>query len=370
MDQDFVDADASLMDQDFVDADAPSMDQDFVDADAPFSNNKPDASARTRENSQEPEGDSTSPPLSTNNSDAHTCNPENLQELESERARDVPISMSPDTPFTFDDFLFGLPTGDDDIGGRHPYDELDEMSDNEGDGPLLGGPISEGAQLTDGHDGRDIEEAVPDINPGPGLQEGVTGGVTEVFPRSGETKSRGDSHLNRLLKEQLEGGMNPYTPFRGLAEFELAMWLNELPLSKVDAFLRLQWVRSSFLSLFYLTVSAQVKGAGGTSFGSGRAMREQIDKLPKLRMTWKNVEVIPCSGTTSSPVFLCYRDPVEAIRYLLDRPSLKDHLTFSPERRWKDDVGGSRQYTEIMTGDWAWETQVSSTKTSPSILTG
>jgi hypothetical protein len=87
-------------------------------------------------------------------------------------------------------------------------------------------------------------------------------------------------------------------------------------------------------------------------------MREQMDKLPAPRMSWKEVDILPRSGNPSSPVLLCYRDPVEAIKSLLDRPALAKHITYMPERCWRDKAAGKRQYAEIFSGDWAWKTQV------------
>jgi hypothetical protein len=87
-------------------------------------------------------------------------------------------------------------------------------------------------------------------------------------------------------------------------------------------------------------------------------MREYMEKLPPPRMTWQDVEIIPRSGTASSPVHLCYRDPVKVIKSLLDRPSLAEHMTYAPQRVWRDKAAGKRQYTEIFTADWAWQTQV------------
>jgi hypothetical protein len=88
-------------------------------------------------------------------------------------------------------------------------------------------------------------------------------------------------------------------------------------------------------------------------------MRKRIEELPKPRMSWETVEITPRSGTTTSPVYLCYRDPVDAIRSLLDRAELAEHMTYAPQRHWKDKEAGRRRYSEIFTGDWAWETQVS-----------
>jgi hypothetical protein len=86
-------------------------------------------------------------------------------------------------------------------------------------------------------------------------------------------------------------------------------------------------------------------------------------------MPWNTVEVIPRSGTTFSPIHLCYRDPVQAVKSLLDRPSLAKHMSYIPQRHWRDKAEGKRVYNEILTGDWSWETQVCVTlKYNPTIL--
>lgn len=101
------------------------------------------------------------------------------------------------------------------------------------------------------------------------------------------------------------------------------------------------------------------RGGNDPSFQSGKTLRERIGKLPASRMAWKSIRVIPRSGETTSPVYLCYRDPIDAIRSLLDRYSLRKHLSFTPQRHWKNVELKTRLYNEIFTGDWAWETQVS-----------
>lgn len=87
-------------------------------------------------------------------------------------------------------------------------------------------------------------------------------------------------------------------------------------------------------------------------------MREWIRQMMQPRLKWKNVEITPEYGKTSSPVYLLYRDPLAAIASLLERPSLAEHMTYQPRRCWKDKAAGKRRYSEIFTADWAWETQV------------
>jgi hypothetical protein len=95
------------------------------------------------------------------------------------------------------------------------------------------------------------------------------------------------------------------------------------------------------------------------SFGSGSTLRKRVDMLPKTRFKWDPVQIIPRSGTVKGPLFLYYRDPIAAVRSLLDRPELAEHITFTPQRIWLNKSIGKRRYSEMFTGDWAWETQVS-----------
>jgi Plavaka transposase len=66
--------------------------------------------------------------------------------------------------------------------------------------------------------------------------------------------------------------------------------------------------------------------------------------------------VIPGSGEALKPIKLYYRNPIDAVQSLLDRPSLADHLEYIPRKLWTNEE--ERIYNEIFTGDWAWETQV------------
>lgn len=59
------------------------------------------------------------------------------------------------------------------------------------------------------------------------------------FTRAGEIKSCTKPHFESVLGEE---EWSPFHPFAGAAEFQLAKWLNDLPLTKVDSFLQLDWV--------------------------------------------------------------------------------------------------------------------------------
>ncbi|KZV90711.1 hypothetical protein EXIGLDRAFT_575973, partial [Exidia glandulosa HHB12029] len=53
-----------------------------------------------------------------------------------------------------------------------------------------------------------------------------------------------------------------------------------------------------------------------------------------------------------------YRDALEVVADLLSDPTFADHLSFVPCKNYADSERTNRLYTEINTGDWAYETQV------------
>jgi hypothetical protein len=67
----------------------------------------------------------------------------------------------------------------------------------------------------------------------------------DVFPRAGEVIERRRPRYAENVQDHMKNATRSvYYPFRDFQEFDLAIWLNELPLSKVDSFLQLSWVSS------------------------------------------------------------------------------------------------------------------------------
>ena len=50
-----------------------------------------------------------------------------------------------------------------------------------------------------------------------------------------------------------------------------------------------------------------------------------------------------------------YRNPCEVIKNLLARPDLEGHINYSPYQEFD---GERRQYSNLMSGDWAWRQSV------------
>lgn len=53
-------------------------------------------------------------------------------------------------------------------------------------------------------------------------------------------------------------------------------------------------------------------------------------------------------------------DPVDCVRDLLGKATLRDSLVYGPTRVYTGDDRQKRVYDEMWTGDWWWNVQVSS----------
>lgn len=133
------------------------------------------------------------------------------------------------------------------------------------------------------------------------------------------------------------------------------------------------------------------------SFHSTKELRRRVELLPSPPR-WKSCEVAVPGGTTKGKTELLFRDGFECFSFLFGNPIFQGQLDLSPQRVSRktgeeEDHGGEggegdtadgaaevdcgregdgeessgqttstsksdRIYSEIMTGDWAWTTQV------------
>jgi hypothetical protein len=70
----------------------------------------------------------------------------------------------------------------------------------------------------------------------------------------------------------------------------------------------------------------------------------------------QNVEVP--RGDTSTNLTLYYRDGLEVFKFLFGNPVYKGFMSYEPCKVYTDKGRQKRIYSDIMTGDWAWECQV------------
>jgi hypothetical protein len=165
----------------------------------------------------------------------------------------------------------------------------------------------------------------------------------------------GDSHATRRILYEGSGNSHesfqneeesiqnlvrsPWYPFRNASEFKLARFFVEanVPWERIESFMKASLAPSDvhFTSAFTL-----------------RALLNNMDDSLGPE-SWRQGEVI-LSGT-KTPFY--YRDPVDCIKYLIRQRAYRSNMVFSPERLYE---GEERQYGELHTADWWWDTQVCS----------
>ena len=65
------------------------------------------------------------------------------------------------------------------------------------------------------------------------------------------------------------------------------------------------------------------------------------------------------ANPTKNDLVLYYRNPLECLESLMRNPLFKDHISFSPFRLYESAAKASRIYTEWLSGEAAWQMQVS-----------
>lgn len=74
---------------------------------------------------------------------------------------------------------------------------------------------------------------------------------------------------------------------------------------------------------------------------------------------WKLKKITLTGHATKEPMFLFYRDALDCVEYLFGNPLFGDKMDFCPVRLYCNAERTIRMYTEWMTGNTAWEMQVS-----------
>ncbi|KAH7880127.1 uncharacterized protein C8R40DRAFT_1158616 [Lentinula edodes] len=155
-----------------------------------------------------------------------------------------------------------------------------------------------------------------------------------------------------LQKAQLKEGLEPWSPFQNKEEWELTRWLMESGASqgKIDQFLKLTKVREDMKPPFKNT----------------RTFLQFIDSLPRgpgftctpMKITGNIKDM---NGDFRTEILeLWHRNPLECVAEILANPLFKNHQVFEPERvfrQQKDGVPSNREYNEMWTGNWWWDTQ-------------
>jgi hypothetical protein len=90
-----------------------------------------------------------------------------------------------------------------------------------------------------------------------------------------------------------------------------------------------------------------------------------VDPNPNLRwplreqgLRWFSTQ-IDTEVPTKKETILYYRDPLLCLQNLMQSPLIQDHISFTPFQLYESAAKVMRIYTEWLSGNRAWEMQVS-----------
>ena len=93
------------------------------------------------------------------------------------------------------------------------------------------------------------------------------------------------------------------------------------------------------------------------SFTSAKVIHSQIELLPSSPQ-W-SYKTVPTLVPTKDDVILYYRDPIECLKCLFSNPLHQEHIELIPYHCYTLAEKTNRVYSEWMSGDVAWQIQVS-----------
>jgi len=109
-----------------------------------------------------------------------------------------------------------------------------------------------------------------------------------------------------------------------------------------------------------MCLSYQVAAKLGLSYHNKAGIDEVLDAIPERAGTWMTKQ-LRFSDMPNYTYTLRYRDPIQAVRSLLEDPALKKYMRFKPTKVYNHEAsaGKERIYSEMWTGRWWWNAQVS-----------
>ena len=93
------------------------------------------------------------------------------------------------------------------------------------------------------------------------------------------------------------------------------------------------------------------------SFQTAKELRLRTEMLPS-GPRWKSHVLLPKIATKRKAI-VYYRDPVECLQSLLSHPLFESNISFVPQKVWSTSARTVRIYEDWMSGDHAWNLQVS-----------
>jgi hypothetical protein len=93
------------------------------------------------------------------------------------------------------------------------------------------------------------------------------------------------------------------------------------------------------------------------SFKSAKELRSRVELLPSGPQ-WLMQNIHVPGAATYTDLTLYYRDGLEVFKFLFGNPVYEGFMTYEPYKVYTNQTKQKRVYTEMMSGDWAWECQV------------
>ena len=176
--------------------------------------------------------------------------------------------------------------------------------------------------------------------------------ITEVHPklRAFHASALPDGDLtgyDYTRWDYREKEFNPWVSFAEGDNFKLARWFMQ------------HRVSDTAIQEYFNTGLSNNK----TSFRSAHTMYQQVDAIhPALSSDkWKEGTATFGADVKNAKQKYYFRKVKEAVTFLLQQPTFRDHLVYRPVKEYavNDEGEKVRVYSEVNTGDWWWREQVS-----------
>ncbi|PSR76460.1 hypothetical protein PHLCEN_2v8435 [Hermanssonia centrifuga] len=152
-----------------------------------------------------------------------------------------------------------------------------------------------------------------------------------------------------------ESATNDWTPFASRLQFETADFL----------FQRARMSQGNIDRLLELWAASLIPYGALPPFAGVPHMLETIDSIPFGDAPWTSFKVRYTGDLPPNPppwmtaeYEVSHRDPLVCVRNMLANPDFADEFDVAPYREY--DPSLKRQYTNLMSGNWAWKQAVGS----------
>jgi hypothetical protein len=151
---------------------------------------------------------------------------------------------------------------------------------------------------------------------------------------------------------------NQWHPFESRSHFELANFIfhrNKMPGEQIDELMHI-W-------------ASMPKHKGPPPFSNHEDLYGSIDDISEGDAPWTSLSMESAEAATlpandpSVPSWkratyeVVFRDPQKLLDHQLSNPEFKNHIDYSPKLVYGED--GQRVWSDLMTGNWAWNQCVS-----------